>query len=99
MSWWGCVLPRVSCSQYLLFWSLNAFHLEKFQICWHVAFSALLYSLWTYRNKVLFERALWDVDAIFQGIVRSSFSWASANLKEFSSLLFEWAVSPRKSIG
>ncbi|XVE97847.1 hypothetical protein REPUB_Repub03eG0054100 [Reevesia pubescens] len=98
VSWWGCELPRVSDCTGLLLWSMETFHQECFKNCWHLATSALLHTLWSYRNKVLFDKALWDSDVIFQVIVRSSFAWGNARLKEQISSFSDWSSSPRTSV-
>ncbi|XVF18957.1 hypothetical protein REPUB_Repub11eG0068800 [Reevesia pubescens] len=98
VSWWGCELPRVSDCTGLLLWTMETFHQECFKNCWHLATSALLHTLWSYRNKVLFDKALWDSDVIFQVIVRSSFAWGNARLKEQISSFYDWSSSPRTSV-
>ncbi|XVF14890.1 hypothetical protein REPUB_Repub09cG0099800 [Reevesia pubescens] len=93
-SWWCCLLPQPSSCMGFLLWMLCSGYTGQVRQLWFIATAALTHSIWTFRNKLLFEHMDWEENTVFSKAVTVSFSWtvAKCNLTESSFTI--WIASP-----
>ena len=82
----------------LFIWNKAAFSSKIDRVCFQVASTALLVSIWKTRNGVVFENLKVEVDREFRKVIDFSFLWLNSRCMKFNRELSSWTQCPNSSL-
>lgn len=97
-NWLGIisVFPK-SCREHFLQFPFGTWNSNQ-RLAWWSLWSAVVWSLWSWRNKLIFQHEVLDWSNLLEIIQWRSWSWITTMNRDFRCSLFEWTSEPRACI-